>query len=146
MHPQRILLLNAAAWLGAAVLLAACRPISAERAATQGAAAAATAAPTAAAAENAAAPAATLAADAQAAAAAAVSAAAGKLGVDPSQVTIVSVEPVDWPDAGLGCPQPDMMYAAVVTPGYQILLDADGRQAEVHTSTAPNVNAVVCEP
>lgn len=49
---------------------------------------------------------------------------------------------VNWPDASLGCPQPDLMYAQVITPGFQILLEAGGKRYVVHTDT--NQNAVVC--
>jgi hypothetical protein len=35
---------------------------------------------------------------------------------------ILAVEAVNWPDAALGCPQPDMIYAAVITPGYRVVI------------------------
>ena len=40
---------------------------------------------------------------------------ADDLGVPPDAVQVVSIEPRDWPDSSLGCPQPDMLYAQVVT-------------------------------
>jgi len=49
---------------------------------------------------------------------------------------------VEWPDASLGCPQPGQMYAQVITPGFQILLEAGGKRYVVHTDTTQN--AVVC--
>src|SRR5438132_10035603 len=44
-------------------------------------------------------------------------AAASELGVGADAVVVQRVEPVDWPDASLGCPRPGMMYAQVITPG-----------------------------
>ena len=44
-----------------------------------------------------------------------------------------------WSDASLGCPQPDMGYAQVVTPGYLVLFrDSEGRSTKsIPTRTAP---------
>lgn len=71
---------------------------------------------------------------------------AEKVGVKVAELTLVSEEAIDWPDASLGCPQPDMMYAQVVTPGWRMVFaDATGRQYAVHT-TANRQNFVVCEP
>jgi hypothetical protein len=58
---------------------------------------------------------------------------AGDLGVPPDTVQVVSIEPRNWPDASLGCPQPDMLYAQVVTPGYLVLVDVSGERIEYHT-------------
>jgi hypothetical protein len=46
-----------------------------------------------------------------------------------------SVEEVIWPDASLGCPQPGMLYAQVLTPGFEILLEAEGQEYEYHTDS-----------
>ena len=51
---------------------------------------------------------------------------ANRKGEDPSQVIVESVENVEWRDSSLGCPQPGMMYAQVVTPGFRIVLRLDG--------------------
>jgi hypothetical protein len=58
---------------------------------------------------------------------------AGDLGISPDTVQVVSIEPRNWPDASLGCPQPDMLYAQVVTPGYLVLVDVSGERIEYHT-------------
>jgi hypothetical protein len=58
---------------------------------------------------------------------------AQQLGVDAADVTVVSVEPVDWPDSCLGVSVPDVMCAAVITPGYRVVLEANGEQYEYHT-------------
>ncbi len=51
---------------------------------------------------------------------------AGQLDVAVEMVRVERVEPVDFPDASLGAPQPDMMYAQVITPGYVITLSYQG--------------------
>lgn len=48
-------------------------------------------------------------------------------GLNPSMVTVQSVEQQEFPDASLGCPQPDQMYAQVVTSGYKVVLEAQGQ-------------------
>lgn len=58
---------------------------------------------------------------------------ADRLEVDPSSVAVVVVEEVVWPDASLGCPQPDMMYAQVLTDGTRVLLEVDGIGYSYHT-------------
>jgi hypothetical protein len=55
------------------------------------------------------------------------------LGVLPETVQVISMEPRNWPDSSLGCPQPDMLYAQVVTPGYLVLVDVSGERIEYHT-------------
>ena len=72
----------------------------------------------------------------------AVEAAARVLGVAPDALRVVRVEAVEWSDASLGCPQPGMMYAQVITPGYRVLVELGGRQRELHTDTRGR--AVVC--
>lgn len=66
-----------------------------------------------------------------------------RTGADPGAVAVVSVEAVDWPDASLGCPEPDRLYAQVVTPGYRIVLSADSEQHVYHASTS---RVVYCPP
>jgi hypothetical protein len=62
-----------------------------------------------------------------------VAAIAQDLKVPVDSVQIVTAEPRDWPDSSLGCPQPDMLYAQVVTPGYLVLVEVSGEQIEYHT-------------
>lgn len=66
-----------------------------------------------------------------------------RLGLPEENIQPVSIEPVEWSDASLGCPQEGMMYAQVVTPGYLIILEAEGRQYEYHTDRKANL--VLCE-
>jgi ribosomal protein L20A (L18A) len=67
---------------------------------------------------------------------------AGRLGIAKSAVKVLQIEAVEWPDASLGCPQPGMMYAQVITPGYRILLEAVGQTYD-YRATAGRV--MLCE-
>ncbi len=69
---------------------------------------------------------------------------AGRLSIEVDQVGLVEVKAIEWSDASLGCPQPGMMYAQVITPGYRIVLTAMGKSYEYHTDTRQKV--VYCEP
>lgn len=71
--------------------------------------------------------------EAQAAVEAARAFLVARLGVGPERIALVAVEPVEWPDAGLGCPQPGQTYAQVITPGYRVMLEVGRRQYELHT-------------
>ena len=55
------------------------------------------------------------------------------LGIAVDQIRVVSVEAVDWPDTSLGCPKPNMFYAEVITPGFEIILEANGQEYAYHT-------------
>jgi len=66
---------------------------------------------------------------------AAVADAAARAGVDPAAVTVVSAASVTFPDGGLGCPEPGMMYTQVLTPGYRVVVDAGGRQYDYRAGT-----------
>jgi len=58
---------------------------------------------------------------------------AKRLGIEERKVKKISVEPRTWPDASLGCPKPDTMYAQVETPGYRIELQASGKKFAYHS-------------
>jgi hypothetical protein len=60
---------------------------------------------------------------------------ARKLGLASEAIRVVSVEAVEWRDTSLGCPQPGMMYAQVITPGYRVVLQAGGQRYDYHTDT-----------
>lgn len=72
----------------------------------------------------------------------ALTAAAAKLGVDAAKLTVVHLEPRDWPDTSLGCPEPGRMYAQVVTPGWLVVIAGDGQALVYHTDQ--NDHAVLC--
>jgi hypothetical protein len=68
---------------------------------------------------------------------------AQQTGRPPEEIGLVSIEAVDWSDASLGCPQEGYMYAQVITPGFRIILEADGQQYEYHTNQADGV--ILCQ-
>lgn len=69
---------------------------------------------------------------------------AAQLEVAIDQIAIVSVEFVQWRDSSLGCPQPGMMYAQVITPGYRILLQSGEKLYEYHSSQGSD-RAILCQ-
>ncbi len=60
---------------------------------------------------------------------------ARRLGTSPAHVTVVESIPMTWTSAALGCPAPGLAYAAVETPGFQVLLDVFGQRHSYHTDT-----------
>lgn len=62
---------------------------------------------------------------------------ADHLGVDPGEVTVVSLEDVTWPDGSLGCPQPGMSYTMAQVPGSRLVLAAEGREFSYHAGREP---------
>lgn len=59
---------------------------------------------------------------------------AQRLGIDISDIVLLSQEAVDWSDSALGCPAPGMNYLQVITPGYKITLQAEGETYTFHTN------------
>lgn len=68
---------------------------------------------------------------------------AERIGVAKSAIKLVSTELVNWPDSSLGCPQPGMMYAQVITPGYRVTLESGDQTYEYHTGGS---RLVLCKP
>lgn len=64
-------------------------------------------------------------------------------GIPAGEITLVSIEAVEWGDTSLGCPQEGYMYAQVITPGYKLILAAQGQQYQYHTDQKANV--VLCQ-
>ncbi len=57
---------------------------------------------------------------------------AQRLNVTEEEIQVVSFELVVWPDASMGCPHPDMMYAQVLKEGYKIVLEHNGKTYNYH--------------
>jgi hypothetical protein len=64
---------------------------------------------------------------------------ASRLGIDSTEITVVRVVEVDWPDGSLGCPQPGMAYRQVLTNGSFIQLQVNDQTYNYHSggSRAP---------
>jgi hypothetical protein len=61
--------------------------------------------------------------------------AAARTGQDPSTISVLRAESVDWSDSSLGCPQPGAAYLTVITPGWLIELRVGQATFEYHTDT-----------
>jgi hypothetical protein len=48
--------------------------------------------------------------------------AAARSGVPRDQLVVTRAEPVVWPDGGLGCPEPGVMYIQVLVDGYWVVV------------------------
>ncbi len=59
---------------------------------------------------------------------------AQRLQVDIDTIGLVSVEHVYWPDGCMGIYTPGVMCTMIVTPGYKVVLEANGQQYEYHTN------------
>ena len=80
---------------------------------------------------------------AQAAAEQARAAAARELHAQPSEFTVVTIEPAQWSDSSLGCRKPNAMYQEVISSGYVVVLERDGTRHQVNVAGS---RAVMCEP
>jgi hypothetical protein len=58
---------------------------------------------------------------------------AAQLSIDVDQIELLGAQTVEWGDTSLGCPQPGTTYAQVITPGFRIVLEAEGKRYEYHT-------------
>jgi hypothetical protein len=59
---------------------------------------------------------------------------AQKLNIPVDEITIVSVEEVEWPDGCLGVYVEGIMCIQMITPGYRVILEANGELYEYHTN------------
>ena len=66
-----------------------------------------------------------------------------KFKINEDQIHLSSVEAMTWSDAGLGCPQAGIVYAQVITPGFQILFEAIGQTFSYHTDNTERV--ILCD-
>lgn len=58
---------------------------------------------------------------------------AERLQIPVTSIQVTSVISTDWPDSSLGYPEPGMVYAQVITPGYVILVRAENTIYEYHS-------------
>jgi hypothetical protein len=54
--------------------------------------------------------------------------------LDAGEIKVISSEAMEWPDACLGISQEGVACAQIVSPGYKIVLEANGKQVEYHTN------------
>lgn len=68
---------------------------------------------------------------------------AAVLGVEKEKIEVVSAEEVEWSSMDLGVPEPGMMYAQVITPGFKIIYRVGGKTSEVHTNFEGTIAVLV---
>lgn len=61
---------------------------------------------------------------------------AARLDVPTEDIAVITVTARDFPDSSLDCPEPDMMYQQVITPGHQVIVEAEGRRFDVRVAGA----------
>jgi hypothetical protein len=59
---------------------------------------------------------------------------AGRLAIPADAIEVAELTEVEWSDSSLDCPQPDMSYLPVITPGYRIVLSANDQAYEYHSN------------
>ena len=59
---------------------------------------------------------------------------AERLGIAAADVGVISVLARDFSDSSLDCPEPGMSYLQVITPGHQVIVEADGRRFDVRVA------------
>jgi hypothetical protein len=65
-----------------------------------------------------------------------------ELGVEPGELAVLDVSPTEWTDSSLGCPEKQMRYLPVLTPGHRVVLEHAGRAHVIHVGAG---RAVRCE-
>ncbi|MBW1739912.1 MAG: hypothetical protein JRJ42_02125 [Deltaproteobacteria bacterium] len=56
-----------------------------------------------------------------------------RLKVPITSISIIRIEAINWSNTSLGFPREGMIYAQVITPGYKIILSAQGKHYEYHS-------------
>lgn len=59
-----------------------------------------------------------------------------QLGEKVAALRVVEAREVNWASGALGCPNPGSIYVDVVTPGYLVVIEADGRTFHLHAGRA----------
>ena len=59
---------------------------------------------------------------------------AGRLSLPAEEITLLEYTEVEWSDSSMDCPERGMSYLQVITPGYRIILQANGNSYEYHSN------------
>src|SRR5512142_3414515 len=62
-----------------------------------------------------------------------------KLSISEEKVSFVSADSVEWSDSCLGLGGPAESCLQAITPGYKVVLSAEGKQYEIHTDETGSV-------
>jgi hypothetical protein len=68
--------------------------------------------------------------------------AARQLKAQPSEFTVLTIEPTQWSDSSLGCGKPGARAAQVMTKGYTVALERQGQRHQVNVAGS---HAVMCD-
>jgi hypothetical protein len=68
---------------------------------------------------------------------------ARRLSIAATRIDLIEAAGIVWPNSCLGCPQPEMACAQVLTDGYRIQLEFEGTVYEYHSDTGTHF--VYCE-
>ena len=68
------------------------------------------------------------------------------VGEELGLVEIIRLHAVTWPDAGLACPEPDMFYAQVLTPGVWLVLVHRGQEYDYRVVGERAVRCIQANP
>jgi hypothetical protein len=60
---------------------------------------------------------------------------ATRLGVSETDIEVISIEEVTWPDGSLGCPEPGKMYTQALVEGHRVVLGHGERVYVYHSGT-----------
>lgn len=55
-----------------------------------------------------------------------------RTGLARGELSVHHAEAVTWPDSSLGCPEPGMMYAQALVPGYRVRIRAGEQLLDYH--------------
>lgn len=64
-------------------------------------------------------------------------------GITPPMIAVKSFEQEEFSNTALGCPEEGKMYSEVITPGYRVILSAQGKDYDYRLDGKENV--VLCE-
>lgn len=67
---------------------------------------------------------------------------AAYLAVDSSEIHMINIELTEWPDTCLGVRRSDVACAEVITPGFRLVFEAEGRRYAYHTDFGSQVVGV----
>ncbi len=62
-----------------------------------------------------------------------------RLNVSEEDIVLAKTVAINWPDSSLGCPQPDMVYMQVITPGYKVTFTVDGQFYNYHSDESSTI-------
>jgi len=71
---------------------------------------------------------------------------AQKIGVSVDKINVREMEAVEWSDGSLGCGKPGTEYLQVVTPGFLITLEAEGKTYPYHTNRSNQIILCSVQP